>query len=147
MPFLHHLVSISLCSVDAVYSGLVLNIGIPNTPTTASQTKESHTNSSLFKAMFGFLPKAFRRETTDGLIAPHTPHPTRQESPPTPSSPTVYYASPHTPRGVCTTSSTDGLSPSQFSFGSPPRRMPQVSRRVTVDSGSPTFAARQNKLD
>ncbi|OAX44002.1 DUF396-domain-containing protein [Rhizopogon vinicolor AM-OR11-026] len=124
--------------------------GIPNTPTTASRTKELRSNSSLFKTMFGFipfLPKAFRRETTDGLIAPHSPHHTHQEGSPVPSSPTMYPAPPHTPGGVYTASSTGGLSSGQFSLGSPPRRMPQVSRRVTVDSGNATFAARQNKLD
>lgn len=148
MLFLYHLVSIPLYSVDAMYSGLVSNIGIPSTPTTASRTTPSHSNSSLFKAMFGFipfLPKAFRRETTDGLIAPHTPHPTRQESSPVPSSPTLYHAPPLTPGGVHTASSTGGLFPGRFRLGSPPRRS-QVSRKVTVDSGSAIFTAR-DKLE
>ena len=126
-----------------------MNIGIPNTPTTASRTQQSRTNSSLFKAMFGFipfLPKAFKREATDGLIAPHTPHHIRQESSPTPSSPIVYHAPPHTPSGAHTTSVPGTLSPGRFNLGSPPRRVSHVSRRVTVDGGSAMFAA-GHKLD
>ncbi|KAG1752580.1 transmembrane adaptor Erv26-domain-containing protein [Suillus paluster] len=126
-------------------SDVVVNLGIPSTPATTLRTLGSRSNSSLFKAMFGlipFLPKAFRREATDGLIAPHTPNPTRRESSPAPSSPTVY-----TPGGVHALGGTGALPPSRFRLGSPPRRASQVPRRVTVDSGSATMAARRNKLD
>jgi len=137
-------------SLSANDHALPTSSGIPNTPTTASRAKESHSNSSLFKAMFGFvpfLPKVFRRDTTDGLIAPHTPHPPRRESSPPPSSPIVYQVPPHTPGGVQTASRTGELSPNQFRLDSPPRRSPQVSRRVTVGSGSATLSARRNMLD
>ncbi|KAG0709839.1 transmembrane adaptor Erv26-domain-containing protein [Suillus ampliporus] len=137
-------------SLSANDHALPTSSGIPSTPTTTLRTLESRSNSSLFKAMFGFipfLPKAFRREATDGLIAPHTPSLTRRESSPAPLSPTVYHAPPHTPGGVHALSGAGALPPSRFRLGSPPRRASQVPRRVTVDSGSATLAAGRNKLD
>jgi hypothetical protein len=150
MPCLHHLVSIPLCFNGVMHSDLVVNLGIPSTPTATLRTLGTHSNSSLFKAMFGFipfLPKAFRRSATDGLIAPHTPNPTRRESSPAPSSPTVYHVPLHTPEGVHAVGGPGVLPPNRFTLGSPPRRASQVPTRVTVDSGSATLAARRNKLD
>lgn len=150
MPCLHHLVSNPLCFVDTMHSDLVVNLGIPSTPTASLRTLGPHSNSSLFKAMFRFipfLPKVFRREATDGLIAPHTPNHTRQESSPAPSSPTVYHVPLHTPGEVHAVTGTGVLPPNRFSLGSPPRRASQVPTRVTVDSGSATLTARRNKLD
>ncbi|KAG1755483.1 transmembrane adaptor Erv26-domain-containing protein [Suillus lakei] len=137
-------------SLSANDHALPTSSGIPSTPTATLRTLGPHSNSSLFKAMFGlipFLPKAFRRETTDGLIAPHIPNPIRREGSPAPSSPTVYHVPLHTPGGVHALSGTGILPPNRFSLGSPPRRASQVPTRVTVDSGSATLAARRNKLD
>jgi hypothetical protein len=135
-------------SLSANDHALPTSSGIPSTPTL--RTLWSHPNSSLFKAMFGlipFLPKAFRREATDGLIAPHTPNPTRRESSPAPSTPTAYHVPLHTPGGVHAVSGTGVLPPNRFSLGSPPRRASQVPTRVTVDGGSATLGGRRNKLD
>jgi hypothetical protein len=135
-------------SLSANDHALPTSSGIPSTPTL--RTLGSHPNSSLFKAMFGlipFLPKAFRREATDGLIAPHTPNPTRRESSPAPSTPTAYHVPLHTPGGVHAVSGTGVLPPNRFSLGSPPRRASQVPTRVTVDGGSATLGGRRNKLD
>ncbi|KAG1906981.1 transmembrane adaptor Erv26-domain-containing protein [Suillus fuscotomentosus] len=137
-------------SLSANDHALPTSSGIPSTPTASFRTLGPHSNSSLFKAMFRFipfLPKAFRREATDGLIAPHTPNHTRQESSPAPSSPTVYHVPLHTPGGVHAVAGTGVLPPNRFSLGSPPRRASQVPTRVTVDSGSATLTARRNKLD
>jgi hypothetical protein len=135
-------------SLSANDHALPTSSGIPSTPTL--RTLGSHPNSSLFKAMFGlipFLPKAFRREATDGLIAPHTPNPTRRESSPAPSTPTAYHVPLHTPGGVHAVNGTGVLPPNRFSLGSPPRRASQVPTRVTVDGGSATLGGRRNKLD
>ncbi|KAG1872806.1 transmembrane adaptor Erv26-domain-containing protein [Suillus tomentosus] len=137
-------------SLSANDHALPTSSGIPSTPTAPLRTLGSHSNSSLFKAMFRFipfLPRAFRREATDGLIAPHTPNHTRQESSPAPSSPTVYHVPLHTPGGVHAVTGAGVLPPNRFSLGSPPRRASQVPTRVTVDSGSATLTARRNKLD
>ncbi|KAH7930712.1 DUF396-domain-containing protein [Leucogyrophana mollusca] len=148
-------------SLSANDNALPMSSGTPSTPTSAARPVASRSNSSLFKSMFNLLPldsiasirpKAMRRETADGLIAPHSPNPMRRASSPVPPpSPTPMRSPypgppPRTPSGSSTQQKgldMGHLSPSNFRLGSPPHRAPQVMRRATADSSGATMAARR----
>jgi hypothetical protein len=142
-------------SLSANDNALPLSTAEPGTPTTASISFPApQARASLFKSAFSVLsfdslrPKALRRDSSEGLIAPRSPNPARSPSQPPPSpttfrrmsSPTPGYSSLAPPRspgppGSPLLEREAHLKPNHgFTLGTPPRRHLQPTRRVTVDS-------------
>ncbi|KAH7911559.1 transmembrane adaptor Erv26-domain-containing protein [Hygrophoropsis aurantiaca] len=147
-------------SLSANDNALPMSSGVPSTPSAAARPVAPRSNSSLFKSLFNMLPldsipivrsKSIRKDSADGLIAPHSPNPMRRASSPVPPSSPTPMRSPFPGPPPRTPSSsfqqkdpeTEHLSSSNFQLGTPPRRSPQVTRRVTADSSSATLSARR----
>ncbi|EGO02070.1 hypothetical protein SERLA73DRAFT_177799 [Serpula lacrymans var. lacrymans S7.3] len=139
-------------SLSANDNALPTSSGMPSTPTSLRPTAPP-SHSSLFKSLFSILPvgyisnlrlKSMRKDTSEGIIAPHSPNTQRRASSPMPSSPnpvqsTMYgnIRSRTPPRSATIPQDLDTsyLSPENFRLGSPPKRSsgPRVIRRATGD--------------
>ncbi|KII94920.1 hypothetical protein PLICRDRAFT_128261 [Plicaturopsis crispa FD-325 SS-3] len=134
---------LSLSANDNALPTSSANPSDPMTPAASPRMLNRYpvpSRSSLFKSLFEHLPrvspKLRRRDTTEGIIAPHSPITSRPSSPSPmaiPGSPTQYQHSisraTSIPRGL----DADMRQSSNFQLGTPPRRIPENMRRATAE--------------